>query len=166
MRAEPGTDHGAGALQRRHVLKWAGGAAVMAQVAMAPLGASGVAVAAAPTASAARPGRKRASQSIGSLRDRTIGYMLAHEQFPVPQLAEIGAEAARAGFGLLATSDHFQPWQANEGHSGEAWVTMAALGAPAPNAWMGTTVTCPILRYNPAVVAEGFASLSHLYPGR
>jgi alkanesulfonate monooxygenase SsuD/methylene tetrahydromethanopterin reductase-like flavin-dependent oxidoreductase (luciferase family) len=31
---------------------------------------------------------------------------------------------------------------------------------------MGTTVTCPILRYNPAVVAEAFASLSHLYPGR
>ncbi len=42
---------------------------------------------------------------------------------------------------------------------------MGALGAQA-HSWMGTTVTCPTMRYNPAVVAEAFASLSHLYPGR
>ncbi|HLY05671.1 MAG TPA: TIGR03557 family F420-dependent LLM class oxidoreductase [Rhizomicrobium sp.] len=100
------------------------------------------------------------------LRERTIGYMLAHEQFPVPELAEIGRHAADAGFGLLATSDHFQPWQANEAHSGLAWVTMGALGERAKSAWIGTTVTCPTLRYHPAIVAEAFASLSLLYPGR
>ena len=88
-----------------------------------------------------------------SLREKTIGNMLAHEQFPVPELAEIGRHAAEAGFGLLATSDHFQPWQANEAHSGLAWVTMGALGERARSAWIGTTVTCPTLRYHPAVVA-------------
>jgi alkanesulfonate monooxygenase SsuD/methylene tetrahydromethanopterin reductase-like flavin-dependent oxidoreductase (luciferase family) len=62
--------------------------------------------------------------------------------------------------------DHFQPWQANEGHCGEAWVTLGALGGRAEPAWIGTTVTCPILRYHPAVVAEAFASLAQLYPGR
>jgi TAT-translocated FGD2 family F420-dependent dehydrogenase len=67
---------------------------------------------------------------------------------------------------VLSTSDHFQPWQANEAHAGSAWVSMGALGAQAPKSWMGTTVTCPTLRYNPAVVAEAFASLSLLYPGR
>jgi len=102
----------------------------------------------------------------GRLEKGQVGYMLAHEQFPVRELADIGEAAARAGFGLLATSDHFQPWQANEGHSGEAWVTMGALGARTEPAWMGTTVTCPTLRYQPAVVAEAFASLSQLYPGR
>lgn len=95
-----------------------------------------------------------------------IGYMLAHEQFTVPELVQIGSLASRSGFHLLATSDHLQPWQANEGHSGEAWVTLGALGAQASRSWMGTTVTCPTLRYNPAVVAEAFATLSHLYPGR
>jgi TAT-translocated FGD2 family F420-dependent dehydrogenase len=100
------------------------------------------------------------------IRKGTIGYMLAHEQFPVHELREIGTSAARCGFGLLATSDHFQPWQANEGHSGEAWVTLAALGERAPKAWMGTTVTCPTLRYHPAIVAEAFASLALLNPGR
>ena len=66
---------------------------------------------------------------------------------------------------MLSTSDHLQPWQANEGHAGQAWVTMGALGGQT-RSWMGTTVTCPTFRYNPAVVAEGFATLSHLYPGR
>jgi TAT-translocated FGD2 family F420-dependent dehydrogenase len=112
------------------------------------------------------PAARTATSTPSPLSQRQIGFMLAHEQFTVPQLADIGAAAAGAGFDLLATSDHFQPWQANEGHSGEAWVTLAALGARAPGAWMGTAVTCPILRYQPAVVAEAFASLAQLYPGR
>ncbi len=105
------------------------------------------------------------SREVGGLRKGMLSYMLAHEQFPVPELVELGALASRSGFQVLSTSDHLQPWQANEAHAGQAWVTMAALGAQS-HSWMGTTVTCPTLRYNPAVVAEAFASLSHLYPGR
>lgn len=103
---------------------------------------------------------------VGGLRTGMIGYMLPHEQFTVPELAKIGSHASQAGFDLLANSDHFQPWQANQGHAAAAWVTMAATGAQAPKAWLGTTVTCPTFRYTPAVVAQVFASLSHLYPGR
>jgi len=65
---------------------------------------------------------KTARQSLtpdGTLAGtRLVGFMLAHEQFTVPQLIQLGHSAARSGFDLLATSDHFQPWQANEGHSG------------------------------------------------
>jgi F420-dependent hydroxymycolic acid dehydrogenase len=102
----------------------------------------------------------------GDFRKKMIGYMLGHEQFTVPELLHLGTLASQAGFQLLATSDHFQPWQANEGHAGLAWVTLGALGAKTSHSWMGTTVTCPLFRYNPAVVAEAFASLSQLYPGR
>ena len=66
--------------------------------------------------------------SNNSFNRKMIGFMLPHEQFPVQKLVEFGVAAERAGFDLLATSDHFQPWQANEGHSGQAWVTMAAIG--------------------------------------
>ena len=89
--------------------------------------------------------------------------MLAHEQFTVPQLVELGTAAEQVGFDFVATSDHLQPWQANEGHSGLAWVTLSALGQRTRRIWMGTTVTCPTLRYNPTVVAQAFASLSLLY---
>lgn len=102
----------------------------------------------------------------GPLRKGMFAYTLAHEQFPVPELVQLGSLASRSGFNALATSDHFQPWQADQGHAGEAWVTMGALGAHTPNSWMGTAVTCPTLRYRPAVVAETWATLSELYPGR
>ena len=95
-----------------------------------------------------------------------VGFMLAHEQFTLPELLQFGVAAEQAGFDLLATSDHFQPWQANEQHAGQAWVTMSALGARTRRAWIGPTVTCPTFRYNPAVVAQAFASLNSLYPGR
>jgi TAT-translocated FGD2 family F420-dependent dehydrogenase len=95
-----------------------------------------------------------------------VGFMLAHEQFGAAELITLAETAARSGFDLLATSDHFQPWQANEGHSGLAWVTMGAMANRIGEAWMGTTVTCPTLRYHPSIVAEAFATLSHLHPGR
>jgi TAT-translocated FGD2 family F420-dependent dehydrogenase len=155
---------GGAALDRRGALKWAGAAAAMLNVAAVTGCASGNSGGGQPAAGAATGAAPRAA--AGPLRRGMIGYMLAHEQFPLPGLVDIGAAAARSGFDLLATSDHFQPWQANEGHSGEAWVTLAALGARAPGPWMGTTVTCPTFRYNPAVVAEAFASLDRLYPGR
>src|SRR5437868_791225 len=111
-----------------------------------------------------RPGSSE--NSVASLRTPTMGFMLPHEQFTVPQLLELGETAEQAGFGLLATSDHLQPWQANEGHAGEAWVTMGALGQRTHRAWIGPTVTCPSFRYSPAVVAQAFATLSLLTPGR
>ncbi len=114
------------------------------------------------------PGRnvESGTPDISGLRERMIGFVLAHEQFPAPELVETGALAALSGFRLLATSDHLQPWQANEAHSGAAWITLGAMGARTPGTWMGTSVTCPTIRYNPAVVAEAFATLSLLYPGR
>jgi TAT-translocated FGD2 family F420-dependent dehydrogenase len=101
-----------------------------------------------------------------AIESKMVGFMLAHEQFTVPQVIDIGVSAEQAGFDLLATSDHFQPWQANEGHSGEAWATLGALSQRTQRVWMGTTVTCPTFRYNPAVVAEAFATLDALAPGR
>lgn len=95
-----------------------------------------------------------------------IGFVLSHEQFPAPQLLELGVQAEQAGFDAVWTSDHFQPWQDNEGHSALAWVTLAATGQRMTRIPMGTGVTCPTYRYNPSIVAEAFASLGLLYPGR
>lgn len=102
----------------------------------------------------------------GTWRQKQVGIQLAHEQFTVPELLEFGSLAEQAGFDVLAASDHLQPWQANEGHAGQAWITLAAIGQRTKRIRMGTTVTCPTFRYNPAVVAEAFASMSLLYPGR
>lgn len=94
-----------------------------------------------------------------------IGFVLSHEQFQAPQLLDLGVAAERAGFDLVWTSDHFHPWMDNQGHAGQAWVTLAALGQRIQLPF-GTGVTCPTYRYHPAVVAQAFASLGVLYPGR
>ncbi len=112
------------------------------------------------------PSTSSAQLTENMIPKRVLGFTLAHEQFPVPELVRIGAAAEKAGFAYVGISDHFQPWQANEGHAGEAWVTMGALSQHLSRMWMGTAVTCPTLRYNPAVVAEAWASMSLLYPGR
>jgi len=126
-------------------------------------------------AMAAIPGGMRAAgprespmsaPKLKPMAKRAIGFMLAHEQFPAPELIKIGVAAEEAAFDFVATSDHLQPWQDNEGHAGMAWVTMSALGQKTSRLRIGTTVTCPTYRYNPAVVAEAFASLALLYPGR
>jgi F420-dependent hydroxymycolic acid dehydrogenase len=96
----------------------------------------------------------------------TLAYALSHETYTVPQLVDYGAAAERAGFRMAWTSDHFQPWQDNQGHSGLAWVTLAALTQRTTHLAFGTGVTCPSFRYVPAIVAEAWASLSNLAPGR
>ena len=144
---------------RRNVLKWTSAFA----------GATGLGLAATRAQPHRQPEPASVQPEVGGLRKGMFSFMLASEQFPTTELIRLGVHASKAGFSVLSTSDHLQPWQANQGHAGQAWVTMGALGATLgaqAHSWMGTTVTCPTLRYNPAVVAEAFATLSHLYPGR
>jgi len=145
---------------RRHMLKSGLLMALGAGLPVASMGSQGGG-GLSTTGGAARP-----PIGSGRLSKGMVAFMLAHEQFPVPELIRLGVSAENAGFDLLATSDHFQPWQANERHAGQAWVTIGALGQRTQRIWMGPTVTCPTLRYHPAVVAEAFATLSLLYPGR
>ncbi len=109
---------------------------------------------------------ERTNQSDPGHRRPIIGFVLSAEQFRVDELVELAPAAEQAGFDAVWTSDHFQPWQDNQGHASHAWVTLAATGQRTQRILMGTGVTCPTYRYNPAIVAEAFASLGILAPGR
>jgi F420-dependent hydroxymycolic acid dehydrogenase len=142
-------------IDRRSLLKGAG----------AVLGASTLKVPAGALVPQDAP-QDSSSDSAVHFRKGQIGFTLSHEQFLVTELVKLGVLAERAGFRYVATSDHLQPWQANEGHAGQAWTTLGALSHATSKIWMGTAVTCPTIRYNPAVVAEAFASLSFLSQSR
>jgi TAT-translocated FGD2 family F420-dependent dehydrogenase len=101
-----------------------------------------------------------------SSRTHQLAFVLSHEQFATPDLLEFGITAEHAGFDGMWTSDHIQPWQENQGHSMFPWITLALLGAQTRTSFFGTGVTTPTYRYNPSVVAQAFASLAVLYPGR
>jgi coenzyme F420-dependent glucose-6-phosphate dehydrogenase len=90
---------------------------------------------------------------------------LATEQFPPSELVDQAVEAERAGFDGLNVSDHFQPWW-EPGHSGQAWTLLGAIGQATERIEVGTGVTAPVYRYNPAVVAQFGATLGELFPGR
>ena len=95
-----------------------------------------------------------------------IGYACEHEQYQPDLLLDFAVEADKAGFDSIWTSDHFHPWAHNNASAGFAWVWMAAAAERTKRVELGTAVTCPTLRYNPAIVAQAFATLRSLYPGR
>jgi F420-dependent hydroxymycolic acid dehydrogenase len=97
---------------------------------------------------------------------RPVGVTLSHEQFRTDQLVEQAKAAEQAGFQYVWASDHIQPWQDNEGHAMFPWLTLALVGNSTSRISLGTGVTCPIYRYHPATVAQAFASLAILSPGR
>jgi coenzyme F420-dependent glucose-6-phosphate dehydrogenase len=90
---------------------------------------------------------------------------LATEQFPPSGIVRQAVAAERAGFDGVNVSDHFQPWW-EPGESGQAWVMLGAIGRATERIPIGTGVTAPVYRYNPAVVAQTFATLEELFPGR
>jgi coenzyme F420-dependent glucose-6-phosphate dehydrogenase len=90
---------------------------------------------------------------------------LATEQFPPSELVDQAVEAERAGFDAVNVSDHYQPWW-EPGHSGQAWTLLGAICHATERVGVGTGVTAPVYRYNPAVVAQFAATVEELSPGR
>jgi coenzyme F420-dependent glucose-6-phosphate dehydrogenase len=95
-----------------------------------------------------------------------IGYKAPAEQFGPRQLLEFAREAESHGLEIVAVSDHFQPWRHRGGHSPAAMPWLAAVGQATNTALLGTSVLTPTLRYHPSVVAQSFATLASLSPGR
>ncbi|RXZ47285.1 glucose-6-phosphate dehydrogenase (coenzyme-F420) [Agromyces fucosus] len=96
----------------------------------------------------------------------TLGYKASAEQFAPRELVEIAVAAEANGFESVFTSDHFQPWRHDGGHAPFSLTWMAAVGERTSTIKIGTSVMTPTFRYNPAVLAQAFASLGCLYPGR
>jgi coenzyme F420-dependent glucose-6-phosphate dehydrogenase len=90
---------------------------------------------------------------------------LATEQFTPSDLVRQALETEKAGFDGLNVSDHYQPWW-EPGESGHAWVLLGAIGQATERIPIGTGVTAPVYRHNPAVVAQAFATLEEMNPGR
>lgn len=95
-----------------------------------------------------------------------IGYKASAEQFDAPALLEFARQAEAAGLDLVATSDHFQPWRHRGGHSPAALPWLGGAAVTTSTAVLGTSVMTPTLRYEPAIVAQAFATLGRLAPDR
>lgn len=95
-----------------------------------------------------------------------FGYTLMTEQSGPKQLVEYAGRAEQVGFDLLVSSDHYSPWLSSQGHAPYAWTTLGAVAHATSSVELMTYVTCPTLRYHPAVVAQKAATLQLLADGR
>ncbi|OQQ29329.1 glucose-6-phosphate dehydrogenase (coenzyme-F420) [Prescottella equi] len=95
-----------------------------------------------------------------------LGLKASAEQFGPRDLVELGVMAEEHGLDSVTVSDHFQPWRHNGGHAPFSIAWMTAVGERTQRLQLGTSVMTPTFRYNPAVVAQAFATMGCLYPGR
>jgi coenzyme F420-dependent glucose-6-phosphate dehydrogenase len=95
-----------------------------------------------------------------------LGYKASAEQFDPRELVEIAVAAEGHGMESVTVSDHFQPWRHEGGHAPFSLAWMAAVGERTKTVQIGTSVLTPTFRYNPAVIAQAFATMGCLYPGR
>lgn len=95
-----------------------------------------------------------------------VGYKASAEQFGPRDLVEFAVRAEQVGLDSVHVSDHFQPWRHEGGHAPFSLAWMTAVGERTERVQIGTSVLTPTFRHHPAVVAQAFATLGCLYPGR
>jgi len=95
-----------------------------------------------------------------------IGYSLSTEEHRPEDLVRFAKLAESAGFEYASTSDHFHPWIGAQGNSPFVWSLLGAVGEATERLSVGTGVTCPTIRYHPAIIAQAAATMASLMPGR
>jgi len=95
-----------------------------------------------------------------------FGYKLMSEEHGPADLVRNAQRAEQAGFDFAAISDHFFPWLEEQGHAPLAWSVLGALAQATRRIGLMTAVTCPTMRYHPAIIAQGAATLGLLSNNR
>ncbi|MFB2581708.1 TIGR03557 family F420-dependent LLM class oxidoreductase [Herbiconiux sp. P15] len=95
-----------------------------------------------------------------------FGYTLMTEQSGPRELVRYAVAAEEAGFDFEVSSDHYSPWLTEQGHAPYAWTVLGAVAQATSRVELATYVTCPTVRYHPAVVAQKAATLQLLSEGR
>lgn len=95
-----------------------------------------------------------------------IGYTLMAEQSGPIDLVRYAVAAEQAGFAFEVSSDHYFPWLDAQGHSPHAWSVLGAVAYATERVELMTYVTCPTMRYHPAIVAQQAATMGLLSGNR
>lgn len=95
-----------------------------------------------------------------------FGYTLMTEQSGPRELVRYAVGAEEAGFDFEVCSDHYSPWLTEQGHAPYAWTLLGAVAQATSRVGLMTYVTCPTMRYHPAVVAQKAATLGLLSDNR
>jgi coenzyme F420-dependent glucose-6-phosphate dehydrogenase len=95
-----------------------------------------------------------------------FGYRAEQEGHQPSRLLELARLAHGVGFKFIPISDHFHPWFHSGAAGGFAWTWISAAAATVPEIKLGPMVAAPIGRYHPAIIAQAFATMDEMFPGR
>lgn len=95
-----------------------------------------------------------------------FGYKLMTEEHGAKNLVENAVLAENAGFDFVSISDHFHPWLKSQGHAPFAWSVLGAVAHATTTIGITTGLTCPIIRYHPAIIAQAAATIALLSDNR
>jgi G6PDH family F420-dependent oxidoreductase len=95
----------------------------------------------------------------------SVGYFLSCEEFGPRELVSQAKMAEQAGFDRLWISDHYHPWNNEQGQSSFVWSVIGAL-SEVVSLPVTTAVTCPTIRIHPAIVAQAAATAAVQLEGR
>lgn len=79
---------------------------------------------------------------------------------------ELARAAVDAGFEGVWIGEHFHPWIESRPYAHHAFGWLASMLTEIPDVIGGTSVSCPVYRYEPPVLAQQLATLDRLHPGR
>ncbi|MCW2715120.1 MAG: luciferase-like protein [Frankiales bacterium] len=96
----------------------------------------------------------------------TLGYALSSEEHAPRLLVDFAARAEQAGFRKLWISDHFHPWNDEQGQSPFVWSVIGGIAATTSQLEVYTAVTCPTVRIHPAIIAQAAATSASMLGGR
>jgi G6PDH family F420-dependent oxidoreductase len=95
-----------------------------------------------------------------------VGYKLTSEAFDPQELIRQAVLAEQAGFDFVEMSDHYHPWLEEQGHSAFTWSVLPVIAAKTERLGLATGVTCPSVRYHPAIIAQAAATMAIISEGR
>ena len=106
------------------------------------------------------------SRSRSSSSNIQFGYKLMSETTGPRELVRNAQLAEEVGFDFVGLSDHYLPWLESHGHSPFAWSVLGAIAETTDRVGIATGLTCPIIRYHPAIIAQAAATIGVMSEGR
>lgn len=95
-----------------------------------------------------------------------FAWLCSHESYQPESLVQHAVAAERAGFDMVTGADHFHPWVDDESAASFVWTWFGAVAVATERVELATSVTAPLFRYHPALIAQAAATVDRLAAGR
>lgn len=95
-----------------------------------------------------------------------LAWLCSHESYQPEVLLEHAVLAEEVGFDVVTGADHFHPWVDDVSAASYVWTWFGAVAQATSRVELATSVTAPLFRYHPALIAQAAATVDRLSNGR